>query len=123
MANIGFKRILSIKNLHQTKLICFIGLNKRHQSTSPASKPAENYDIVICGGGIVGTAMARALGKESVFKDLKIALIEPSFKSNNEYIQPIVHSNRICALNEKTIEFFKCKFCVLKSFPSLNVIF
>jgi hypothetical protein len=101
------------------KLINLTGFSsKRHQSiisstqTSKSTNKAESYDIVICGGGLVGTAMARALGKSSVFRDLKIALIDPSLKSNNEYTLPQIHSNRVCAINDKTIELLKSKYIV-----------
>jgi hypothetical protein len=98
---------------HSKNLFHLSCIGKRYQSviastqTSNYINKPESYDIVICGGGLVGTAMARALGKSSVFKDLKIALIDPSIKSNNEYILPEIHANRVCALNDKTIELLK----------------
>ncbi len=104
------------KHFKLINLTCFG--SKRHQSitsstqTSKSTNKAESYDIVICGGGLAGTAMARALGKSSVFKDLKIALIDPSLKSNNEYTMPQIHSNRVCAINDKTIELLNSKYIV-----------
>ena len=96
------------------KLFHLSDFGKRYQSVITPTQTSkcvhiepENYDIVICGGGLVGTAMARALGKSSVFKDLKIALIDPTIKSNNEYVLPEIHANRVCALNHKTIELLK----------------
>ena len=123
LKNIGTKRLINT-----SKLLINIS-NKRYQTTiTPESQPnvnpspevvqdadktttvkqADFYDIVICGGGMVGTAMARSLGRDSVFKNLKIALIESSPKLK-EYVQPEIHSNRVCALNDKSIELFKSK--------------
>lgn len=108
---ISMKNILSKRGIQQTKLL-LININRRCQSTEASQQTVntktEYYDIVICGGGMVGTAMARALGKDNVFKNLKVALIESSPKKN-DYVQPQIHSNRVCALNDKTIQLFKCK--------------
>ena len=113
--------MISIRNNLQkrTKLInnlILLIINKRNQSSNETTttininnKP-EYYDIVICGGGMVGTAMARSLGTDNVFKNLKIALIESSSKKN-EYLKPEIHSNRVCALNETTINLFKTLNC------------
>ena len=109
--------MISIRNNLQkrTKLInnLILLINKRNQSSNETitininNKP-EYYDIVICGGGMVGTAMARSLGTDNVFKNLKIALIESSSSSKkNEYLKPEIHSNRVCALNETTINLFE----------------
>jgi ubiquinone biosynthesis monooxygenase Coq6 len=115
--------MISIRNNLQkrTKLInnLILLINKRNQSSSSNetttininNKP-EYYDIVICGGGMVGTAMARSLGTDNVFKNLKIALIESSSSSKkNEYLKSEIHSNRVCALNETTINLFKQLNC------------
>ena len=47
-------------------------------------------------------------GKESAFKNLKIALIESSPRPN-EFKLGDYHSNRVCALSDNTIKLFKCK--------------
>ena len=108
---ISIRNIISQRGIHKTKLL-LIGINKRFKSTETSQPTAQSksdyYDIVICGGGMVGTAMARALAKDDVFKNLRIALIESSPKKN-DYIQPQIHSNRVCALNDTTIQLFKCK--------------
>lgn len=83
-----------------------IDSTKTTTSEQTKSTTSDYYDVVICGGGMVGTAMARALGKDSIFKNLKIALIESSPKKN-DYTKPEIHSNRVCALNDKTIDLLK----------------
>jgi hypothetical protein len=72
-------------------------------------KTDKTFDILICGGGMVGNAMALALKSDSIFKDLKIGLIESAKRPINSYKMPQIHSNRVCALSGKTIEFFKGK--------------
>ncbi len=72
-------------------------------------KGSDFYDIVICGSGMVGSAMAYALGKDEIFRNLKIALIESSPKSG-QYVSPPFHSNRTCALSKTTTDFFKSEF-------------
>ena len=111
ISKISLKNVISKRGIQQTKLL-LISINKRCQSTEASQQAISNktdyFDIVICGGGMVGTAMARALGKDNVFKNLKVALIESSPKKN-DYVQPQIHSNRVCAINDKTIQLFKCK--------------
>lgn len=81
--------------------------SQNENSETETVKPdAEFYDIVICGGGMVGSAMAYALGKDDMFKNLRIALIESSNQAG-KYESPLMHSNRTCALSETTTDFFK----------------
>jgi len=112
--------MISIRNTVQKRFKIINNLilitNKRNHSSSnetiiEITKKIDFYDIVICGGGMVGTAMARSLGTNNVFKNLKIALIESSNKY--EYKKQEIHSNRVCALNETTINLFKCKYIYL----------
>ncbi len=65
------------------------------------------YDVVVCGGGMVGSAMTYALAKNDLFKHLKIALVE-SGKKSDEYSLPKIPGNRTCALSKTTVDFFKC---------------
>jgi ubiquinone biosynthesis monooxygenase Coq6 len=77
----------------------------RANSTTPANSP-EYYDIVVVGGGMVGTAMAKALANEKLFKNKKIALIE-SQPEPKEFKLPEIHSNQVCALNDQTVNLLK----------------
>ncbi|XP_058126983.1 ubiquinone biosynthesis monooxygenase COQ6, mitochondrial [Anopheles ziemanni] len=71
----------------------------RPQSTGPDGAP-QHYDIIIVGGGMVGTALACALGKNSRLQDKRILLLEaaPGFKepSAEQY------SNRVSAISKGT---------------------
>ncbi len=91
--------------------------------------PAENVDITIAGGGLVGSAMALAFGKlfsflisfiyishlaaSPLFKNHKIVLLEsqsklPKVSKNQPY------SNRVCALNAQSINLFQSKYFYTK---------
>lgn len=95
-----------------------------HDSSKPPTLP-ENVDITIAGGGLVGSAMALAFGKihfyysssnnmfivasSPIFKNHKIVLLEsqsklPKVTKNQPY------SNRVCALNNQTINLFESMF-------------
>ncbi|CAF3485544.1 unnamed protein product [Rotaria socialis] len=70
------------------------------------SIPTENVDIIIAGGGLVGSAMALAFASSPIFKNHKIALLEsqsklPKVSKNQSY------SNRVCALNAQSINLFE----------------
>jgi hypothetical protein len=91
------------------KLLAFNRFNSTSTQNNDDPKSKSDYfDIVICGGGMIGNAMAAALGHDTVFSNLKIALIESMSKSK-EYKLPIYHSNRVVALNDQTINLFKGK--------------
>lgn len=81
---------------------------KAHSTSSQSLPKNEYFDVVISGGGMVGTSMALALGKDELFKDLKIALIESSDK--NKYQLPMNYSNRVSALNKASVDLLKCNY-------------
>jgi hypothetical protein len=80
--------------------------NENATASSSSIRANDYFDVVVCGGGMVGTAMAYALSREELFKNLRIALIESSGAKGAYKCSPI-HNNRVCALGEKTINFFK----------------
>ena len=70
----------------------------RHCST--ATQNDENYDIIICGGGMVGTTLLCALANNRRLENKNILLLEGSKKF--EYTLPEKYSNRVVALNQQT---------------------
>ncbi|KAF9093131.1 putative ubiquinone biosynthesis monooxygenase [Mortierella sp. GBA35] len=80
----------------------------RFQSTE--IKPAtEEYDVVIVGGGIAGSALACALASGKASSTLKIALIEAFDLSNHIKWapRPDQYSNRVSSLTPKSVAFLK----------------
>ncbi|KAF9095336.1 putative ubiquinone biosynthesis monooxygenase [Mortierella sp. AD031] len=80
----------------------------RFQSTE--TKPAtEEYDVVIVGGGIAGSALACALASGKASSTLKIALIEAFDLSNHIKWapRPDQYSNRVSSLTPKSVAFLK----------------
>ncbi|XP_071963675.1 ubiquinone biosynthesis monooxygenase COQ6, mitochondrial-like [Antedon mediterranea] len=67
----------------------------------------EFYDIVIAGGGMVGTAMACALGHNLMFEHQKMLLLESGSKPSFCNEPPGAYSNRVSALNPQTVELMK----------------
>ena len=62
------------------------------------------YDVVISGGGMVGAAMAAALGNNPLFDEKRILLLEGAPKKQLVDL-PQHFSNRTCALSPATIKF------------------
>ncbi|KAF9927748.1 putative ubiquinone biosynthesis monooxygenase [Mortierella alpina] len=86
----------------------------RSQSTSAstaagASVPPEQYDVVIVGGGIAGSALACALASAKASGAQRIALIEAFDLSNhiNWAPRPDQYSNRVSSLTPKSVAFLK----------------
>ncbi|KAG0006775.1 putative ubiquinone biosynthesis monooxygenase [Modicella reniformis] len=77
--------------------------------SSDAGAP-EQYDVVIVGGGIAGSALACALASGKASSTLKIALIE-AFGLNDHIQQwsprPDQYSNRVSSLTPKSVTFLK----------------
>ncbi|CAD7000099.1 ubiquinone biosynthesis monooxygenase COQ6, mitochondrial [Ceratitis capitata] len=74
--------------------------------TSKQKSSAEHFDIIIGGGGLVGTALAVALAKNKVLSDKRILLLEgaPPFRGFNVETQ---YGNRVSAINGNSVELFK----------------
>ncbi|XP_065072879.1 ubiquinone biosynthesis monooxygenase COQ6, mitochondrial [Ochlerotatus camptorhynchus] len=74
-------------------------------TSSSTEKPAEFYDIIIAGGGMVGTTLACSLGKNPRLADRRILLLEAAagFK------QPLTetYSNRVSAISKGTHRLMK----------------
>ncbi|XP_074663028.1 ubiquinone biosynthesis monooxygenase COQ6, mitochondrial-like isoform X2 [Tubulanus polymorphus] len=63
------------------------------------------YDVVISGGGMVGTAMASALGNDPVFSNKNILLLESMTEKSDFVLKDGGFSNRVCALSPATVKF------------------
>ncbi|XP_005184450.1 ubiquinone biosynthesis monooxygenase COQ6, mitochondrial [Musca domestica] len=87
-----------------TRNICVSLRVDNNQTTSAGA--TEHYDIIIGGGGLVGTALAAALSKNKTLADKKVLLLEgaPPFKGF-DVSKP--YGNRVSAINKKTIALFE----------------
>ncbi|KAF9122730.1 putative ubiquinone biosynthesis monooxygenase [Mortierella sp. 14UC] len=82
----------------------------RFQSTeAKTAATKEEYDVVIVGGGIAGSALACALASNKASSTLKIALIEAFDLSNHIKWspRPDQYSNRVSSLTPKSVAFLK----------------
>ncbi|XP_013400796.1 ubiquinone biosynthesis monooxygenase COQ6, mitochondrial [Lingula anatina] len=80
-----------------------ISVLSRSFSSSDTLRKDDNsqlFDVVISGGGMVGAAMACALGHANVFEDKKILLLEAS--PQKDFKLPEKYGNRVCALSPAT---------------------
>uniref|UniRef100_A0A8W7PBJ3 Uncharacterized protein n=1 Tax=Anopheles coluzzii TaxID=1518534 RepID=A0A8W7PBJ3_ANOCL len=79
--------------------------SNRHANTESTTSDAQHYDIIIVGGGMVGTALACALGKNSRLQNKNILLLEAAagFKqpSTEQY------SNRVSAISKGTYRLMR----------------
>ncbi|XP_023299332.2 ubiquinone biosynthesis monooxygenase COQ6, mitochondrial [Lucilia cuprina] len=73
--------------------------------TAPTTS-TEHYDIIIGGGGLVGTTLAAALATNKTMADKKVLLLEgaPPFKGFSTS-QP--YGNRVSAINKNSIALFE----------------
>ncbi|XP_074766030.1 ubiquinone biosynthesis monooxygenase COQ6, mitochondrial isoform X3 [Athene noctua] len=65
---------------------------------SVAAAAAPLYDVVVSGGGMVGSAMAAVLGHDIHFHDKKIALLEAGPRKEYDHI-PDSYSNRVSSIS------------------------
>uniref|UniRef100_A0A1A9WNZ1 Ubiquinone biosynthesis monooxygenase COQ6, mitochondrial n=1 Tax=Glossina brevipalpis TaxID=37001 RepID=A0A1A9WNZ1_9MUSC len=87
---------------------CFVAI-VRSMSGEPANdaqKKPEHYDIIIAGGGLVGTTLAVAIAKNKTLANKRVLLLEgaPPFKGFDA-TKP--YTNRVSAINKKTIDLFE----------------
>ncbi|KAF4532354.1 hypothetical protein B566_EDAN003658 [Ephemera danica] len=65
----------------------------------------ENYDVIIAGGGMVGTTLACALGQNPMLCEKRILLLEGA--AYQQYEPKEKYSNRVSALNDSTRRLLK----------------
>jgi ubiquinone biosynthesis monooxygenase Coq6 len=68
---------------------------------------SKHADIIIVGGGIVGSALACGIGMSSYAKNKSIVLIEAGDLLTPQQIIPNEYSNRVSSLTPKTLKFLK----------------
>ncbi|XP_042316299.1 ubiquinone biosynthesis monooxygenase COQ6, mitochondrial [Sceloporus undulatus] len=69
------------------------------------------YDVVVAGGGLVGTAMAAALGHDVHLRDKKILLLEARPRKMSERL-PESYSNRVSAITPGSTTFLSSKYSI-----------
>jgi len=83
-------------------------LTSQFQSLSTNTSTC-SYDIVICGGGLVGSSMACAIGNSKYLKDKKILILDSGSLNDTSILKnpPEFHSNRVCAISNGSVNFLK----------------
>ena len=79
------------------------------QVRSYSSKAANDFDIVIVGGGLVGSALACKLAQSPWMSSRRICLLEsaPMKKKNKTFDNNQAYSNRVVSLNPRTKKLFE----------------
>ncbi|EFN75738.1 ubiquinone biosynthesis monooxygenase COQ6, mitochondrial isoform X3 [Harpegnathos saltator] len=73
-------------------------VSKKNYSTTAGDE--ESYDIIVTGGGMIGTTMACSIANNRRLEGKKVLLLEGSNK--HEYTSQQQYSNRVVALNQQT---------------------
>lgn len=74
-------------------------VSHRYQSTV---QPGKHYDIIVAGGGMVGTTLACTLGKNPVLSEKSIMLLESSPQKPWNLSEK--YGNRVSALNKTSFD-------------------
>ncbi|XP_055715050.1 ubiquinone biosynthesis monooxygenase COQ6, mitochondrial [Phlebotomus papatasi] len=90
------------------KIRCFA--SDESFTNNVAKKPTKqlcknHYDVVIIGGGMIGTTLASAIGKNDYLSELSVLLLEASEKSKP--FSSSNYSNRVSALNQSSVDLLK----------------
>ncbi|CAK8696983.1 unnamed protein product [Clavelina lepadiformis] len=82
---------------------------KRQFISDDAGKGERVYDVIIAGGGMIGGAMACALGKSSYMQGKRILLLEGGQRKSTDILfsPPNFYSNRVCAISPGNMKFLK----------------
>ncbi|KAJ3414077.1 putative ubiquinone biosynthesis monooxygenase [Chytridiales sp. JEL 0842] len=83
--------------------------SRRCLSTATKAKADRHHHVDVCiiGGGMVGTALASALGSSPSTSHLKIALIESTDLHSPPIKTPGVYSNRVSSVTPESMRFLK----------------
>mmetsp|Transcript_11655 Transcript_11655/g.18957 ORF Transcript_11655/g.18957 Transcript_11655/m.18957 type:complete len:515 (+) Transcript_11655:22-1566(+) len=74
--------------------------------TSGGSYPSE-YDLVIVGGGLVGSFLACCLGTFPETKSLRVAVLESRRMASGNRVLPAIPDARVSAISPSTVRLFK----------------
>jgi len=87
---------------------CVSALHQQTYSTDSTSS-SDHYDVIICGGGMIGSAMACGLGSSTYMKGKRILLLDAGGKVDTGIVDnpSEIHSNRVCAISPGSVEFLK----------------
>ncbi|KAL1461785.1 hypothetical protein WDU94_013656 [Cyamophila willieti] len=73
--------------------------NARYYSSISGAK---QYDVVISGGGMIGTTLACALAENPTLKDLSVLLIESGPEKKTNFSKALPYSNRVSSINSSS---------------------
>lgn len=78
-------------------------------SNGEASDAAESeiYDVIVSGGGLVGSAMASAIGSSEILSQKRVLLLEGGPPINPKATLQEKYSNRVTALSPGSVNFLK----------------
>ncbi|KIH44269.1 hypothetical protein ANCDUO_25711, partial [Ancylostoma duodenale] len=79
---------------------CHLGA-VRHASTS------QYYDAIVVGGGLVGNAIACAMGQNSKLSSKRVLLLEGGNTTSLPKTPPEHYSNRVSAVGPASIHLFR----------------
>ncbi|KHJ86206.1 ubiquinone biosynthesis hydroxylase, UbiH/UbiF/VisC/COQ6 family [Oesophagostomum dentatum] len=84
-----------------------LGCRACHLGAIRQASTSQYYDAVIVGGGMVGNAMACALGQNPSFSSKRILVLEAGKTQSLPKTPPQFHSNRVSAVGPASINMFK----------------
>lgn len=87
-----------------SRAVCVYNPFGTHRSLRSLSTDS-HYDVVIAGGGLVGTAMACALGSSKILSEKRILLLEGA--PSKSITLKDAYSNRVSAINHSSVGLFK----------------
>ncbi|XP_011874711.1 PREDICTED: ubiquinone biosynthesis monooxygenase COQ6 isoform X2 [Vollenhovia emeryi] len=93
------RAIYSLLSRNRERVIPSVAAVSR-RNYSVAAENEEPYDVIVAGGGMVGTTLACAIANNRRLAGKRILLLEGNVKQ--EYTPPEQYSNRVVALNQQT---------------------
>ncbi|KYM93567.1 PREDICTED: ubiquinone biosynthesis monooxygenase COQ6, mitochondrial [Cyphomyrmex costatus] len=82
------------------RVIPYANVVSKNSYSTTKTENEETYDVIIAGGGMIGTTLACAIANNRRLANRKILLLESNAKQ--EYTPQEQYSNRVVALNQQT---------------------